>query len=272
MRITVLLSAARKTVLVAWELSRGMVVYAGLRFGWCRPTHPQWRRHWLGEVCQRLCRVVRLEAVVLGTVPTRGWIISNHLSYLDIMLLSALTPAVFVAKREVRRWPVFGWYAYQSGTIFVDRERRSDVVRSSDLIQAALADGAPVILFPEGTSSGGETVLPFRSSLFEAAASEGQTLTAAALAYGLDDGDPAEDVCYWKDMTLVPHVLKLMTRHRVRACVAFSPGPAGSGLDRKELCRRMHTEVLRLHALARTTVDDGNPRNSGAVEPGIQAV
>jgi 1-acyl-sn-glycerol-3-phosphate acyltransferase len=93
-------------------------------------------------------------------IPAGGLLVSNHLGYLDVLVLSAITPAVFVAKREIRNWPLVGLLASLAGTLFVDRERRVQVGRMNDDIQVTLAAGALVVLFAEGTSSNGQTVLP----------------------------------------------------------------------------------------------------------------
>jgi 1-acyl-sn-glycerol-3-phosphate acyltransferase len=101
------------------------------------------------------------------------------------------------------------------------------------------------VLFPEGTSSGGETVLPFRSSLFEPAAHQSFPVTPVALSYALSEGNPAEEVCYWKDMTLFPHLMNLLTKGEIRARVAFGETRVRE-TDRKELARQLHAEVLAL--------------------------
>ena len=114
-----------------------------------------------------------------------------------------------------------------------------------DEIQAALQTGTIVVLFPEGTSSGGETVLPFKSSLLEPAARQPHSLTAGWLQYELGDGDVSEEVCYWKDMTLVPHLINLCSKRTVQASVHFNHLREGSA-NRKQLALQLHAEVLRM--------------------------
>jgi 1-acyl-sn-glycerol-3-phosphate acyltransferase len=140
---------------------------------------------------------------------------------------------------------VFGWFTRRAGTLYVQRERRGDVGRVSEQMRRVLDDGHVVVFFPEGTSSGGDTVLPFRSSLLEPVARQHIPVTPAALSYALDDGDPAEEVCYWKDMTLLPHLLNLLTKRVIRARVAFGEPRVHTG-DRKELARELHAEVRAL--------------------------
>lgn len=211
---------------------------------------PMARAAWLQQSARRLLRVFRIETQFNGRVPASGLLVCNHLSYLDILVLSALTPCVFVAKREVKHWPVFGWFAMLAGTVFVHREQRAQAAQAVDEIEAALQTGAVVVLFPEGTSSGGKTVLPFKSSLLAPVARHAHSVTAGLLQYELGDGDVSEEVCYWKDMTLVPHLINLCSKRAVRASVQLNALREG-GTDRKQLARRLHAEVLRMkHAVA----------------------
>lgn len=203
------------------------------------------RALWLQHSSRRVLRIFRTEIRTSGTVPTSGLLVSNHLSYVDILVISSVTPAMFVAKREVRSWPVFGFFAKCAGTLFVDREHRSRVGQTTGEIQTALDQGALVVLFPEGTSSNGETVLPFKSSLLEPATRQTHSLFAGLIQYKLDDGNVSEEICYWKDMTLVPHLFNLLSKKIIRAQVSFTPIREGS-TDRKELARQLHSEILRL--------------------------
>lgn len=207
------------------------------------------RARWLHLLCRVLTRVVGLRLHSHGAIARSGMIVSNHLSYLDIVAYSALTPCVFVAKKEVCDWPVFGMFARLAGTVFIDRERRTAVAGASSEIAKALRSGIPVVLFAEGTSSDGRQVLPFRSSLLEPAAQSGEPLTPAAISYDLADGSPAEEVCYWGEMTLLPHLLNLFTKRRIEAQIAFGvSSPVPQGCSRKQLAHDLHGVVSLLHA------------------------
>jgi lyso-ornithine lipid O-acyltransferase len=157
-------------------------------------------------------------------------------------------PCVFVSKNDVRNWPVFGWFARLAGTVFIRRGRRSDVVRASGEITKALDDGALVVLFPEGTTSGGDTLLPFKPALFSSAVDHPHSVSAGWIGYSLDDGNVAAEVCYWREMTLVPHLMNMLGKKRVWVRLAFMPFVADpkTTLDRKELARQLHAQVLRL--------------------------
>ena len=233
---------------LAWELILIAVLYI-FRVAF-RRDQPfiEARAHWLHQGCRHVLRVFNAEVRSTGKVPKTGLLVSNHLGYLDILALSSLTPSVFVAKRDVRHWPVFGWFARLGGTLFADRERRLQVGELTKELRSALDSGALVILFPEGTSSDGQTVLPFKSSLLEPATGCCHALTASLIAYRLEDGDVGEEVCYWKDMTFVPHLINLLSKKRVEVSVQFSELRKGS-TNRKELARQLHAEVLKLKQL-----------------------
>ena len=174
----------------------------------------------------------------------------HHLSYLDIIAFSSLRPCTFVAKSEVARWPLFGWLTKASGAVFVNRKRRSDSVRALDEIRNALRENALIVLFPEGTSSGGATVLPFKSALLAAATNLPGAVTAAAISYSLADGCVSEEVCYWRDMTLVPHLARLLTKREIFASIRFSEPLALAG-SRKHIALQLHASVQSLLMSAR---------------------
>jgi 1-acyl-sn-glycerol-3-phosphate acyltransferase len=203
------------------------------------------RALWLQRTARRVGCIFQLQTQSAGTIPANGLLVSNHLSYLDILALASLTPAVFVAKREVKSWPVMGWLAQLGGTVFVDRQRRTQVGDVNDEIQAALDDGALVVLFPEGTSSAGETVLPFKSSLLEPAAQSQHPLAAGCIQYTLADGNAGAEVCYWGDAVFFSHLLNLLGKRSVCASVRFAPVSNRSS-DRKELAQQLHAAVLSL--------------------------
>ena len=204
------------------------------------------RRGWLGWTARGVLRIMRVDVRLEGRPPAHGILVSNHLSYLDILELAAIAPAIFVSKQEVSAWPVFGWFARRSGTIFVDRSHRKDVGRVAREIEAALNCGALVALFPEGTSSNGETVLPFRSSLLQPLSSPRYLCTVAALDYHLADGSVKEEVCYWGDHQLASHLLGLLSKERLGARVRFSSPHRLVGGNRKLMAESLRQKVVEL--------------------------
>ena len=235
---------------MALEIVRGAM-------GWKQGHYPAL---WLHRICRRMLRLLAVHTAIVGKVPTRGLLVANHLSYLDVILLSALTPCVFVAKSEVAGWPVFGWFARMAGTIFVHRGNRRDTVRAKERIQAALRNGALVVLFPEGTSSDGSRLLPFKSSLLEAAIGARVPVTVAALHFELTDGNAGVEVCYWGNHTLLPHLLRLMSKEGVNASVVFS-AVGNTWRDRKKLAVQLRSEVAALcSGLRRSTPEPADSK------------
>lgn len=203
------------------------------------------RTHFLQRNARRVLRVFATSVEVAGPLPKTGLLVSNHLGYLDIPLLGSLTPVVFVSKYEVRDWPVLGWFSRMAGTIYIRRERRSDVARIAREIHSVMREGHLVVLFPEGTSSDGRQILPFKSSLLEPATGTDHELFAGHITYTITGGSVKNDVCYWGDMAFLPHAVKLLTRPRVAARVSFSRVQT-SEASRKDLARQLHAEVVRL--------------------------
>jgi 1-acyl-sn-glycerol-3-phosphate acyltransferase len=218
---------------------------------WCgsaRTCTGSQRAAWLQYSSRRILGIFRTQIKTSGSIPKSGLLVSNHLSYVDILVIASITPAMFVAKREVKGWPIFGFFAKLAGTVFVDRERRARVGHTTSEIETALSEGALVVLFPEGTSSNGETVLPFKSSLLEPAARQTHALYASHIHYEIADGDVGEEVCYWSDAhTLLPHLINLLSKRTIKAEVRFTQLREAS-VDRKELAKQLHSEVLRLKA------------------------
>lgn len=217
-----------------------------------RGTDPAACAEWLHRWAIPTLRSIRVRLEHRGEPPARGLLVCSHLGYLDIAVLGAVAPLVFVSKADVARWPFLGTLARCGGTLFLRREQRSHVAEIAEMFRPIVESGTVIGLFPEGTSSGGDTVLPFRPSLFEPAASRGWPVTPAWIEYRLEPGEGtlADDVAYWRDMTFGPHFLNLLSKRRLHARVHYG-APVSGVPDRKELCRRMHAEVVALMEAAR---------------------
>jgi 1-acyl-sn-glycerol-3-phosphate acyltransferase len=200
---------------------------------------------WLHRASRRHIRIYGCDYRSSGPIPKKGLLVMNHLSYLDILVISALTPAIFVSKSEVRDWPLFGWLASLGGTLFVQRARRTHVGVVNQEIESALADGVLVVVFPEGTSTNGKDVLPFRSPLLEPVTAGTHPITVGYMRYELDDGDASKEVCYWGGHAFFPHTVNLLGKRRVRATVQFGDFVRTTD-DRKELAKELREAVLNL--------------------------
>lgn len=222
----------------------GAAIDAALRHVAGKTSHAQ-RAEWLHRWCAFLLRRLSVDLAKVGELPASGLIVCNHLSYLDIIVFAALAPCVFVSKREVRKWPIFGLFAALAGTIFVDRSQPALARASVAEMQDTLRTGTRIVLFPEGTSTGGDRVLPFKPALFESAVETQQVITAAYLKYEVARGKASEIACYWGEMTFFPHLLRLMFQHRVVAHIRF----AAAGriyADRKQAATELQEQVVQL--------------------------
>jgi lyso-ornithine lipid O-acyltransferase len=213
--------------------------------------------------CRRIVRAMGVECVVEGGLPAYGAVVANHLSYLDILLYSSLRPFVMVAKSEVRRWPLIGWLTAQAGTVYVVRGGGPATYPGVNAaMAAAYRSGLPVLFFPEGTTTDGGTVLPFRRGLFHSVLNEGVPLQVAGLRYSIvgDNGGATveRDVCWWGDALLAPHLFQLLGLRGIVAAARFG-GEVKERDDRFVLSEtaRMRVAELATSSLTPTTVKDG---------------
>ncbi|WP_353071667.1 lysophospholipid acyltransferase family protein [Tunturiibacter gelidoferens] len=232
----------------------GMFVVAGVELAVTQPETREQRADWLHRFCARAMRGMGIEIKVSGSFPKRGAVISNHLSYLDIVVYAAVHPCVFVSKAEIRSWPVVGWMTTMSGTVYVERGHGGSAMKARAGMQAAVDAGLPVVFFPEGTTSNGSGLLKFHSGLLAQAMDGGAPVTAACLRYELgEDNGPdvsvADDVCYWGDRNMWRHVFTFLGLRGVSAEVRFAEGPMefSSGvLHRKQAAVEARAAVAAL--------------------------
>lgn len=169
---------------------------------------------------------------------------ANHISYLDIWVLGSLYTSVFVAKHEIRSWPLFGWISNAAGTLFVNRSSARDAVRVNRAIREHLASGVSVTLFPEGGTSSGRSVQPFLPTLLEPAAAAGVPCFGASLSYDTPASaePPVRTICWNDGENFVAHIWRIMRMPSVVATVHFSRVPVRDS-DRKELARQLWEHV-----------------------------
>lgn len=237
----------------------GMFVVAGTELAVRRPATREQRADWLHRFCARAMRGMGIEISVTGEFPKHGAVISNHLSYVDIVVFAALHPCVFVSKAEIERWPVVGWMTTMSGTVYVARGHGGSAIRARKGMQAAVDAGLPVVFFPEGTTTNGSELLKFHSGLLAQVVNTGSPVTAAYLRYSLveengSDVNVANDVCYWGDRNMLAHIFKFLGLRGVRAEVRFAAEPiefSSDGLHRKKAAVEARAAVAALGAEGR---------------------
>jgi lyso-ornithine lipid O-acyltransferase len=218
-----------------------------LRLGGTRAMTAQERANWLHAGASTVLKRIGMEVVADGDPPSAGLVVSNHLSYLDVLAYASLSPCVFVAKQEVREWPVFGRFATMAGTVYVDRRRGRANHNAVALMDEALATGVPVVLFPEGTSSDGAQVLRFYSRFFEPAIRTNAMVTAAAIGYASSTAAEGALAYHGEDI-FGTHLVRTLGQRHLKARVVFT-AKGKRYADRKEAARATQGEVERLRSV-----------------------
>ena len=206
---------------------------------------PRWRARGFHCGARVMARVLGMKVTVEGDPPSSPFLlVANHLSYVDIVLLVSRMPCTFVARADLRDWPLFGRLVPAGGTLFINRQLKRDIPRVIEQLKVPYEAGVGIVIFPEGTSSNGETVHPFRSSLLEPAAGGRFPVHYASIRYETDPGQKSarESVCWWGKMEFLPHLINLFGLPRFHAFLMFGNEPVVNG-DRKQLATELHEAV-----------------------------
>lgn len=195
-------------------------------------TSREWKGRWRAFIFKRWSRVllwvlnVRVSSTGQAPLPP-FFLVCNHLSYIDILVLAGELDAVFISKKEVSSWPVLGFICRCMDTIFIDRTNMRDLPRVSAEVERFISSGTGVVLFPEGTSSQGANVAKFHTSLLSVPARLKLPVSWASLAYVTVPEDPPAHiaVCWWGNMPFAPHFVELCGLQRIEAHVHFGAEP-----------------------------------------------
>lgn len=252
----------------AWRWARMLAHAIGavlfLRMAFPRADAAQ-RRRYVQRWAARLVAIMGLEVRVTGARPAEheraAMIAANHVSWLDIFVIQSVSPARFIAKSEIRDWPLAGWIAERAGTLFIRRERRHDTARINEQVHAALAEGDTVGLFPEGTTSEGDTLLRFHSSLFEPAVANEAQVHPCGVRYERADGSLCRAMAFVGELSFMQSLGLAIRQRGVVARVAFAPAIDTRGLDRREVTRRAEAAVASLLGLTPRDTAPSTPRD-----------
>jgi 1-acyl-sn-glycerol-3-phosphate acyltransferase len=198
---------------------------------------------------QRACRVLGARVEVEGDMPYAGplLVVSNHISWLDILVFLSIRPVRFVSKSEVKNWPVVGRYASACRTLFVARSSKKDALRVVHQMVEALNAGDIVAIFPEGTTTHGHEVLPFHANLMQASVASDAPLQAASISYeSLETGRLITEPSYIGDDTLVGSIWIILGLKPFKVRLRWSPLQERGDRDRRALAQDLHEAVVKL--------------------------
>ncbi len=218
------------------------------------------RRRLVGWWSAKVLKIAGVAVRIEGTPPAHGesgaMIAANHVSWLDIFALAGVRPTRFIAKAEIRDWPLAGWIADRGGTIFIRREKRRDTGRISERVHQALADGDCVGLFPEGATTEGDEMLKFHSSLFEPAVANAAHVHPCAIRYLRADGTLCREVAYVGELSFTQSFGQVLRQRGVVVTLSFAAPIETVNRTRREVAALAEGEIASLLGLAK----DRTPR------------
>jgi 1-acyl-sn-glycerol-3-phosphate acyltransferase len=187
-------------------------------------------------------------------------VVANHVSWIDIYVINAWRPTPFVSKAEIRKWPVVGWLAQQLGTVFIQREKRSDAKRIMHELAGRLNAGELMCVFPEGTTSDGVQLLPFHANMFQAAVSASRPVQPVCMMYEDAQGRQSTAPAYIGDLSLGESLDALLRAGPLTAHV-YVGAPLAPGADRRLLAAEAQASV----GAALAALQDPEARRSGQI-------
>ncbi len=208
----------------------------------------RWRRVCMKAWCRQMLWTLGVRLTVHGAIPADArFVVSNHLSYVDVAVLGAVLPVAFVSRADVAHWPLIGPLARWFDTVFVPREQKRRLPEVNEIVARRVADGCALVVFAEGTTTIGDRVLPLKPSLLAPVVAAGVPVEAACIHYATSPPDaPASiSVCWTGDADFAPHGHALLALRRIDARLSFAP-QARTASDRKELAAQLDADVRAL--------------------------
>jgi 1-acyl-sn-glycerol-3-phosphate acyltransferase len=200
---------------------------------------------------RKMLRRLGIELRIVGAPAPAGpmLLVANHISWVDILALHAVCPCRFVAKADVERWPLIGTLVTGGGTLYVKRESRRDVMRVVHRMAQALKDGDILAIFPEATTSDGRSVLPFHSSLIQAAISADAPVQPVALQIvNGRSGRPSRAASYMGDESLAGSVWRTLRARELCAVVTFGAPQRAAGRDHRAWAKDLQNEIMTMRS------------------------
>lgn len=207
------------------------------------------QRSLLQRWSHKLLNILSIELAVDGfpaAYPDGALLVANHISWLDVFVINAAMPCNFIAKSEVRSWPVIGLLCRRSRTLFIVRNNKREVLQANQQIASRLSQGDNIALFPEGTTTSGRHCEHFHASLFQCVIDAGRPVLPTAIRYQDIDGNFSEVPAYIDDMTLPQSIMRILRTRRLHARLTFLAMKQTAGEERRALASQAHTAISAL--------------------------
>lgn len=235
-----------RTLRLTWHVVRG-VVTAAVVLPWInRSLRDRLIQNWATGLMRLLQVVVQVEGLLPEAHQFPVILTANHVSWVDIFALQSVHPVRFVSKSEVRHWPVFGWLAARTGTLFLVRASRRQTAAIGQEMEQVLGGGDSLGLFPESTTSDGTAVLPFRTSLLQAAINHETPILPVALRYRLMDGRNNPHIPFIGDMTFVDSLVRVLGAPPSHVEIRIGALVTPDGRHRRDLARHLEQVTASL--------------------------
>ena len=198
--------------------------------------------------CAGLLRAFHIKVVTFGNLPpgsTRGvMFVANHISWSDIHALNSKIALRFIAKAEIRSWPIFGYLVAKANTLFIDRSKKQEAAKIVNITAASLIAGDNLCFFPEGTTTDGKQVLPFKSSVLQAAISANSVIWPVAIRYVNKDGSINTNMAYAGETVLIESMLEVIKQKNALVELHFLSPIETSGKDRHDLTQAAYDAIV----------------------------
>jgi 1-acyl-sn-glycerol-3-phosphate acyltransferase len=199
----------------------------------------QRRNWWISRWCRELLALLNIRVVTYGTLPAESvagtMFIANHISWIDIHAINSVHAVRFIAKAEIRGWPLFGWIAKKVNTLFIERTRRHDTGRMVEMATDSLRAGDCLCFFPEGTTSDGSGLLAFKGSLIQAAVNAEAPIWPVSIRYPNANGSPNTEMAYYGDISMWQSMKQVWAQRSPVVELHFWPPISSAGHDRHSL-------------------------------------
>ena len=249
-----------KLILIIILFINGLIIAAGIfpavnllySTGNAKIKRDALKTRWLS----RFSAIIKLQIAKEGELPELGTlIVSNHISWLDIIVIGQYLPAYFVAKSDISSWPIIGYLARQGGTIFIRRGNKQHIKITAEKMVWLLKQNNNIIAFPEGTTTNGAEVLNFHSSLFQPALLTKSAVQPVAIQY---QGEAKDHAPFIGDDGFVPHLIRMLSLDKIEVNLSFLPVIASTGKSRNELsletrdliCGKIYPDLPAVRELA----------------------